>query len=124
MKTTLESIILFVQNVDLLKDFYSKYFLFDILEEIDEQWVLLNTGTCNLGLHKIGTHYEADTDWESNTKLVFVLEEDIFQVREDLFDKGVAIGEVKSFEGYPYWLCDGQDPEKNVFQLKQKKKSF
>jgi hypothetical protein len=23
---------------------------------------------------------------------------------------------------YDYWLCDGEDPEENVFQLKQKKK--
>jgi len=121
MKISLEGIILFVQNVDLLKDFYMKHFLFNILEEIENEWVLLEAGNCSIGLHKIGTQYETNTDWESNTKLVFVLEEDVFQVREDLFNKGVTIGAVKTFEGYPYWLCDGEDPEKNVFQLKQKR---
>jgi len=29
--------------------------------------------------------------------------------------------EIKTFDGYAYWLCDGQDPEGNVFQLKQSK---
>ena len=29
--------------------------------------------------------------------------------------------EIKTFENYDYWLCDGEDLEGNVFQLKQRK---
>jgi hypothetical protein len=29
--------------------------------------------------------------------------------------------EIKTFDNYEYWLCDGEDPEGNVFQLKRKK---
>jgi hypothetical protein len=30
--------------------------------------------------------------------------------------------EIKTFDNYDYWLCDGEDLEGNVFQLKQRKK--
>jgi hypothetical protein len=29
--------------------------------------------------------------------------------------------EVTTFDGYDFWLCDGKDPEGNVFQIKQRK---
>jgi hypothetical protein len=29
--------------------------------------------------------------------------------------------QIKTFENYDYWLCDGADPEGNIFQLKQRK---
>lgn len=127
MKFNLETVILFVQDVNKLKVFYVDIFELDIVEEFESDWLLLQAGNCRIGLHKIGdnyseTHQEA-SESNSNTKLVFEVEEDIFKVRERLLHKNVSIREIKTFENYGFWVCDGEDPEGNVFQLKQKKES-
>lgn len=57
---------------------------------------------------------------ESNTKLVFEIKEELTSLRQELINKGVALREIKSFPGFDYLLCDGEDPEGNVFQLAQK----
>jgi hypothetical protein len=31
------------------------------------------------------------------------------------------VKEITTFDNYDYWLCDGEDPEGNVFQLRQRK---
>lgn len=125
MKLKLDTIIIFVQNVDKLKTFYADILKLEVIEASGNQWLLLKAGTCNIGLHKIGEDY-LDTDQkdfkvDTNTKIVFELDEDIHQVRQQLIKDNVLIKEVKTFDNYDYWLCDGEDPEGNVFQLKQKK---
>ena len=125
MKPVLNSIILFVQNTDKLKIFYMDVLGLELVEEIPSQWVLLKAGTSTLGLHRIGEGYEpapgTDFKAESNTKIVFEIEDHLFSQREMLSGQQVNIGTVKTFDNYDYWLCDGEDPEGNVFQLKQKK---
>jgi catechol 2,3-dioxygenase-like lactoylglutathione lyase family enzyme len=122
MLLQLETIVLFVQNVDLLKGFYVDIFGFDIIEESDDQWVLLKAGACNIGLHKIGQEYIEENQepfkFDNNTKIVFAFDGDIHVLRQELLSKNVTLREVMSWEGYPYLLCDGEDPEGNVFQLK------
>jgi hypothetical protein len=61
------------------------------------------------------------SSFESNTKLVFEIEENIYVMRELLLQKNVKMREVKQFDGSDYLLCDGEYPEGNVFQLQQKK---
>ena len=39
--------------------------------------------------------------------------------REALLARGVPMGEIKSYPGLTGPLCDGRDPEGNVFQLSQ-----
>ncbi|MDP1911005.1 MAG: hypothetical protein Q8K85_22105 [Hyphomicrobium sp.] len=39
--------------------------------------------------------------------------------REALRARGVAMGEIKSNPGHTGPLCDGRDPEGNVFRLSQ-----
>ena len=46
----------------------------------------------------------------------------ISPLREQLLNQHVPMREIKTFDNYDYCLCDGEDPEGNVFQLKQKKK--
>ena len=124
MPFNLNSIILFVQNVEALKDFYTQKFHLEITEEIPSEWVVLQAGACSIALHKVGAAYESPgTNFKthSNTKLVFEVDEDIFKLRERLLNENVSISAVKTFDTYNYRLCDGQDPEGNVFQLKQKK---
>ncbi|MEI7585337.1 VOC family protein [Runella sp.] len=127
MKFNLETVILFAQDVDKLKVFYVDIFELDIVEEFESEWLLLQAGNCRIGLHKIGENYSENNPEafksDSNTKLVFEIDEDIFKVRERLLNENVSIREIKTFENYGFWVCDGEDPEGNVFQLKQRKES-
>ena len=125
MKLKLDTIIIFVQNVGKLKSFYVDILALDIVEELRSEWLLMKAGNCNIGLHKIGDQYldsnQAGFKVDSNTKVVFEIDEDIHSAREWLVNQNVSLGEIKTFENYDFWLCDGEDPEGNVFQLKQRK---
>lgn len=125
MQTRLTGIILFVQDTEKLKAFYTGPLQLTVTEEISGEWVLLQAGQASVGLHKAGKGYvqeePATGHNETNTKLVFEIQDDIYQVRESLLSQGVAMREVKSFDGYPFYTCDGTDPEGNVFQLQQRK---
>ncbi|HOY13605.1 MAG TPA: hypothetical protein PLY70_10715 [Saprospiraceae bacterium] len=124
MKFNLETIIIFVRNVEKLKDFYVGILELEIIEEIPSQWILLQAGDCKIGLHQIGESYlsESAQDFqvETNTKMVFEINEDLANVRDTLISKNVKMREIMVWENYPYILCDGEDTEGNVFQLKQK----
>ncbi|HMR89014.1 MAG TPA: VOC family protein [Saprospiraceae bacterium] len=125
MTLKLDTIIIFVKDLASCKDFYVHVLGLEILEETPKQWLLLSTGGCNIGLHQIGEEYldesNEDTEYETNTKIVFEIDGDIHTLRNDLLSKNVTIKEVMTWDNYPYLLCDGQDPEGNVFQLKGKK---
>ncbi|SIS83384.1 hypothetical protein SAMN05421786_102435 [Chryseobacterium ureilyticum] len=124
MNIKFDSIILYVQNINVLKYFYVENFNLKVLEE-DNVWILMNTGSINIGLHKIGEQYlekmAEGHQFDNNTKLVFQIDTDIESARNELLSKNVQMREIKTFEGYDFWLCDGIDPEGNVFQLKCKK---
>lgn len=125
MKLNLDTIILYVQNVDKLKTFYINILNLEVAEEYQSVWVLLKAGNCKIGLHKIGDRYldkiKDGYKFDNNAKLVFEIDEDINKMREQLIKQDVFMKEIKTFDDYYYWLCDGEDPEGNVFQLKQKK---
>jgi catechol-2,3-dioxygenase len=121
MQTTLAGFILFVTDTDRLKQFYTGYFGCSVLEEIPAQWVLLKAGACELGLHKIGPEASATGGADSNTKLIFETTEELSNLVQRLKTDGILVGDIQHWENYPYAVCDGQDPEGNVFQLRQKK---
>lgn len=127
MKTTfnLDTIIFYVQDVENLKTFYSAIFGFEVVEAFESTWALLSAGDGKIGLHQIGADYldksKGAFKFDSNTKIVFNIDQDIHALRTHLMDQGVEMREVKTFDAYDYWLCDGVDPEGNVFQLKQLK---
>ncbi|NTD99801.1 VOC family protein [Agrobacterium tumefaciens] len=127
MKTTfnLDTIIFYVQNVEKLTAFYATIFGFEVVEKFEPTWALLSAGACKIGLHQIGEGYldksKGAFKVESNAKIVFEIDQDIHALKTYLVDQGVEMREVKTFEAYDYWLCDGVDPEGNVFQLKQQK---
>ncbi|WP_106914590.1 VOC family protein [Chryseobacterium aurantiacum] len=124
MNVKLNSIILYVQNIELLKNFYVENFNLKVIEE-DHIWVLMSAGDINIGLHKIGNEYlekiEAGYRFDSNTKLVFEINVNIEAARNELLSRNIQMREIKTFENYDFWLCDGTDPEGNVFQLKYRK---
>lgn len=121
----LDTIIFYVQNVERLKVFYSKIFGFEIIEEFQSSWALLANGQFKIGLHEIGLQYQdkskASFKFDNNTKIVFEIDEDINKTKAELISQGVVMREIKTFENYNYWLCDGEDPEGNIFQIKQEK---
>ena len=125
MKFNLDTIIFYVQSVDTLKPFYTDILKLEIIEEYNSQWILLGAGNSKIGLHKIGDQYldkiKDGYKFDNNTKIVFEIGEDINKVREELLNQNVFMKEIKTFDNYDYWLCDGQDPEGNILQLKQRK---
>jgi predicted enzyme related to lactoylglutathione lyase len=122
MNVTLSKIILFGKEIEKLKNFYQEHFGFTLVEETRDEWALLNTGNIDLAFHKIGAQYRRHDEpfhADSNTKLVFEVSDDLPVVRENLLQKGVKLRDLKSFPGTNAWFCDGEDPEGNVFQLRQ-----
>lgn len=120
MPTTLDSIVLFVKDIAALQQFYTSNFSFTVVEEIANEWVLLQAGGCCIGLHKIGADYDDDNTTETNVKLVFAVD-DIVALQRQLLAQQISIGDIKTYPNYPFLLCDGKDAEGNVFQLKQAK---
>jgi predicted enzyme related to lactoylglutathione lyase len=123
MYASLDRIILYVQDVERLARFYDDAFQLPIVEEIKGEWAVLQIGACQLALHRVGKPYRvADTSsWkvETNAKLVISVTRDLGELRAELVRKGVPMREIKSFPGLTGPLCDGTDPEGNVFQLAQ-----
>ncbi|MEN4758939.1 hypothetical protein ABEG63_01245 [Chryseobacterium sp. C39-AII1] len=126
MNAKLDTTLFYVKNVELIKNFYVEHFNFTILEE-DSSWALLNAGSSHIAFHKIGEKYlqkiSKDHQLDNNTKLIFEIDIDILSARNELLSKNVRMREIKTFENYDFWLCDGLDPEGNVFQLKSRKQS-
>lgn len=126
MKMMLDCVIIFGQNIERLKKFYIDILKLSIIEEITSEWVLLDAGNCTIGLHRIGKEFRRENPPQqfkvnNNTKLVFMVQQDIFELRNSLLHQNVTIREIKTFDNYDFWICDGEDPEGNVFQFKQKK---
>ncbi len=120
MHVSFNRVILFVQDVTYLKSFYQQRFQFEPLEEITDEWVILNAGACELAFHKAGPVGHGVDGAFNNVKLVFEITSDLTMLRDELVLNNVPMKEIKSFAGIPYLFCDGIDPEGNVFQLMQK----
>lgn len=121
MQVKMTRVMLYVQDVGCLKSFYHEHFGFSVVEEIESEWVVLNAGAIELALHRVGPAYcgVSGGSNSSNVKMVFTMQSELTSLRDRLIAAGVAMRELKRFEGFPYLLCDGVDPEGNVFQLLQ-----
>jgi catechol 2,3-dioxygenase-like lactoylglutathione lyase family enzyme len=121
MQVALNRVILYVQDVDRLAAFYQHAFGLRVVEEIKGEWSVLEAGPCQLALHRVGKAYRVDdpASWEveSNAKLVLTVDRPLPELRAELIGKGVPMGQIKSYPGLTGPLCDGRDPEGNVFQL-------
>lgn len=120
MRVALNRVVLYVQDVDRLAAFYQEAFGLPVVEEIKGEWAVLAAGPCQLALHRVGKPYRtADPDWqaESNAKLVMTVDRPIAEMRAALAAKGARMGNIKSYPPLTGLLCDGKDPEGNVFQL-------
>jgi len=80
----------------------------------DACWVTFETGDCTLALHAGGKKQQgADAP-----KFVFDVS-DINQAREELIERGVRLGEIRS-PAPGVLVCDGIDPEGNRFSIESK----
>ncbi|WP_246188982.1 VOC family protein [Pandoraea anapnoica] len=115
-------LILYVRDVELLKAFYRTHFAFPVIEEIVNEWAVLKAGEVEIALHRVGVAYrDLKTSGEmSNAKLVFSVESGLEDLRATLVKAGVRMREMKRYDGFPQSMCDGEDPEGNVFQLSQR----
>jgi predicted enzyme related to lactoylglutathione lyase len=121
MRISMSRLILYVHDVALLKSFYQTYFDFPVVEEIPNEWALLKAGEVELALHRVGEPYRGNTPQNdhSNAKIVFSVQSGLSELRDKLVGAGVSMRELKRYDGFAYLLCDGEDPEGNVFQLSQ-----
>lgn len=120
-KLMLGRIILFGHQTEKLKSFYVENFNLSVVHQTGDEWIVLDAGSIELAIHKI---VQADDSnpfrAESNTKLVFYLQQDLAGFRQRLIAQGIQMKEIVSFKGFNSLFCDGEDPEGNVFQIEQR----
>jgi catechol 2,3-dioxygenase-like lactoylglutathione lyase family enzyme len=108
METPLQirRVILFVKNMRAVTDFYEHKLGLKVLSRSDG-FVDFDAGAVRLALHSTGAANPG------RTKLCFYAE-NVSRQRAELVARGVKMGKDPG-EGLK--LCDGKDPEGNVFQL-------
>ncbi|WP_035558388.1 VOC family protein [Burkholderia sp. 9120] len=121
MPLHMSRLILYVHDVALLKSFYQTHFALPVSEEIEHEWVVLQAGAVEIALHRVGEPYRklSAKPNHSNAKLVFSVESGLTELHDKLTRAGVPMRGLKRYDGFPQLMCDGEDPEGNVFQLSQ-----
>jgi catechol 2,3-dioxygenase-like lactoylglutathione lyase family enzyme len=124
MARELARVILFVKDMDRLVAFYRDVIGLDPVarDEDDENFVSLGAGRAQVSLHRIPAAIaESITitdppDPRGSTPIkVSFLADDVEAARAELVAQGVAMRAIVRFGELA--LCDGLDPEGNVFQL-------
>jgi predicted enzyme related to lactoylglutathione lyase len=130
MPIPLVRLIIYVQDVTRLQSFYADNFDLPVIEEIKGEWVVFKAGPIDFALHRVGEQYRQGSaagqnaksasltsKTGSNTKFVFAIDSNLQVHREKLIAAGAKVGNLKRYEGFPYEMYDGRDPEGNVFQV-------
>jgi len=121
MQIAMTRLILYVRNVARLKSFYQTHFGFRVIEEFGNEWAVLAAGQVELALHLAGNPWRSVplAPGSSNAKLVFTVDSGLAELRTKLEKANAPVGEIKRYPGFAYSLCDGRDPEGNVFQISE-----
>lgn len=121
MLIAMSRLILYVHDVESLKSFYQTHFGFAVTEAIENEWAVLKAGDMEIALHRVGEPYRErpKRPHSSNAKIVFSIESGLSELREKLLKSGVRMRDLKRYDGFAQLMCDGEDPEGNVFQLSQ-----
>ncbi len=115
MKLSLKRIIIFAKDVTLLYEFYKKTFRFDKgYIEADKKWGELEAGGTSIAFHSGGSAGSK----EKYPKLVFYAK-NVEKAKEKLEGRGAEMGKV--LVSGSLQLCNGKDPEGNVFQISNRK---
>ena len=121
MPFSMTRLILYVRDVPGLRAFYQSHFDLPLIEDTGDDWAVLKAGAIEIALHRVGEPCRdlPRSGETSNAKLVFTVEAGLPELRDRLVAAGVMMRPLKRFDGYPQLMCDGEDPEGNVFQLAQ-----
>src|SRR5215211_9180579 len=123
MNISLTRVILYVQDVQRLKDFYRDTLGLPVVEEIEGEWAVLKAGACELALHRAGKPYRvADPgSWkvETNAKLVMTVDRDLDGLRAELIRKGVGMGRIKSYPPSPDPCATGKIRKATCFSSRR-----
>ena len=107
MKIDLRRVILFVDDMKSMTDFYENKLGLKVLAR-EPDFVDFDAGGCKLALH-------AGMSNPGRNKICFYVA-DVARARKELIEKGIRMGKEPSPADTPQ-LCDGKDPEGNTFQL-------
>lgn len=125
MPIPLIRLVIYAHDVLLLKNFYQQHFDLPIIEEIAGEWVVFQAGKMELALHLVGQQYRnkersaKTTHSDQGTKFVFAIDSGLSTHREKLLACGVKVSNLKRYDGFPYEMYDGRDPEGHIFQVMQ-----
>lgn len=105
-------VMLFVCDVPKVAAFYREVLGLPPLGEITPEWVELQAGSCTVALHHAAK--PLSERGHASAKIVFGVK-DVPAGRALLESRGVKMGKISSFDGID--ICDGTDPEGNLFQI-------
>jgi catechol-2,3-dioxygenase len=119
MKLKMSRVILFVDDIAKMTDFYENIIGLEMLGERNDEFLSFDAGGCQLCLHQIPSEYlDSSNKYEaredSYTKIVFY-SYNVELDRAELIAKGVRMKEIVKFDGIE--ICDGCDCEGNIFQI-------
>ena len=111
MQLAIRRVILFVDDLKAMTDFYEKKLGLTVVGR-EDGFVDFDAGACRLALH-------AGMSNPGRTKICFYVP-DVSKARKELIDKGIRMG-ADPGNAAGLQLCDGKDPEGNTFQLSNRK---
>ena len=119
MKAEVSRIILFVDDVDVMSAFYGDVLGLDKLSGGDSGFVCFAAGGCEICLHVLPEQYRSgggEYPKREDTYVKFVFRsDDVERDRKCLIDNGLRMNEIVRYGEID--LCDGADPEGNIFQI-------
>jgi extradiol dioxygenase family protein len=119
MKAELSRIILFVDDIAKMSEFYGGVLGLEKKLGETDGWVCFSAGAADVCLHSIPAKYRQDSAEypkreDSYVKIVF-RSGNVEKDRAELIEKGVRMKKTIRFENLEF--CDGADPEGNIFQI-------
>lgn len=119
MNPEVSRIILFVDDIEKMSAFYGGVLGLSELPDGSEEYVCFSAGGCEICLHALPEQYRAESSEfpkreDTHSKFVF-RSDDVERDRQYLIQKGARMNEVVRYGDID--LCDGADPEGNIFQI-------
>lgn len=119
MKAEVSRIILFVDDIEEMSAFYGGVLGLDKLPGGSEGFVCFAAGRCEICLHVLPDQYRSEGGEypkREDTYVKFVFRsDDVERDRKYLIENGLRMNEIVRYGEID--LCDGADPEGNIFQI-------
>ena len=119
MKAEISRIILFVDDIDRMSAFYGGVLGLGKLPGGSDGYVCFAGGGCEICLHVLPEQYRtvsAEYPEREDTYVKFAFRsDDVVRDRKYLIESGLRMNEMVRYGDID--LCDGADPEGNIFQI-------